>query len=201
MKVAVRLPEFRYHPDPVATGVFEQQDRACACCGKVRGWVYVVVPYAAEDLHDRLCPWCIADGRAAERFGARFTIVEHADVPDDVDPARVDRLVEELTRRTPGFAGWQRERWLYHCGDAAAYLGPVGWDEIADDPDVIAVLVEQAEQLGFEGELAEAFVGSLDVDGSATAYRFRCRHCGTSLAYADLDDGNDGNDREDDRGR
>jgi uncharacterized protein CbrC (UPF0167 family) len=39
--------------------------------------------------------------------------------PDDV-PAGV---LDELTRRTPGFAGWQQERWLFHCADAAAYVG------------------------------------------------------------------------------
>lgn len=178
------LPAFRYHPDPVATGVVERQDRACACCGTARGWVYVVVTYGADDLHDRLCPWCIADGSAAERFSLRFTIVEPSEVPDDVDPS----VLDELATRTPGFAGWQQERWLFHCGDAAAYLGPVGWDEVEDDPDAVAALIEQAEELGFGGELAEAFVGSLDVDGTATGYRFRCLHCGTSLAYADVDD-------------
>ncbi|WP_199753281.1 CbrC family protein [Actinoplanes sp. ATCC 53533] len=42
------------------------------------------------------------------------------DVPDDV-PAHV---IEEITRRAPGFRGWQQESWLYHCGDGAAFLGP-----------------------------------------------------------------------------
>lgn len=178
------LPTFRYHPDPVTTGVFEARERPCVCCGQARGWVYVPAPYADVALGDGLCPWCIADGSAATRFGARFTIVEPGTVPSDV-PTEV---VDHLESRTPGFAGWQQERWLFHCGDAAAYLGAIGWDEIRDDREVLGSLTEQAVAMGFTGELAEAFVGSLDVDGSATGYLFRCLHCGTSLAYADFDD-------------
>ena len=164
--------------------MFERRDRPCACCGENRGWIYVPAPYADADLGDRLCPWCIADGSAATRFGAVFTIVEQATVPSGV----TDAVVDEVASRTPGFAGWQQERWLFHCDDAAGYLGPVGWDQISEDPEAIKALTDQAESLGFTGESAEAFVGSLDVDGSATGYLFRCLHCGKSLAYADFDD-------------
>jgi uncharacterized protein CbrC (UPF0167 family) len=91
------------------------------------------------------CPWCIADGSAAETFGADFTDVG-AEVPDDV-PREV---LEELAFRTPGFSGWQQEHWLYHCGDGAEFLG----------------LADRRE--------------------GATAYLFRCRHCGRRLAYSDF---------------
>lgn len=178
------LPSFPYHPDPVGTGVVEARDGTCAGCGRDRGWLYALTPYAERDLRDRLCPWCIADGTAAERFDACFTVVEPGDVPAGV-PATV---VDEIVARTPGFAGWQRERWLFHCDDGAEYLGPVGWDEIEDDDALVEALIVQAHELGLDGDLAEAFVGSLDVDGAATAYRFRCRRCGASLAYADTDD-------------
>lgn len=179
-----QLPTFTFHPDPVATGVVEAREGTCAGCGLDRGWLYALTPYAQRDLRDRLCPWCIADGTAAERFGARFTIVEPGDVPEGVPAA----VVEAIATRTPGFAGWQRERWLFHCGDGAEYLGPVGWDEIEGDEVLVEALLAQAHEQGLEGDLAVAFVGSLDVDGAATAYRFRCRVCGTSLGYADTDD-------------
>jgi uncharacterized protein CbrC (UPF0167 family) len=32
--------------------------------------------------------------------------------------------------RTPGFKGWQQERWWTHCGDAAAFLGRFGVTEL-----------------------------------------------------------------------
>jgi uncharacterized protein CbrC (UPF0167 family) len=49
---------------------------------------------------------------------AEFTDVG-VGVPNDVPQA----VLEEVSQRTPGFLGWQQERWLYHCSDAAAFLG------------------------------------------------------------------------------
>ncbi|MCU1389823.1 MAG: hypothetical protein JWL72_3161, partial [Ilumatobacteraceae bacterium] len=80
--------------------------------------------------------------------------------------------------RTPGFDGWQQEHWLYHCGDATAFLGRVGYRELEQIPDALNTLLDDDDQ-------TEAFVRSLDVDGDATAYLFRCLACGTHLAYAD----------------
>ena len=137
------LPEFAYHPDPVATGSVERSDAECVACGRARGWIYRGPVYAADELADSLCPWCIADGTAASRFDAEFTDV--GDAPDGV-PGEV---VETIARRTPGFTGWQQEHWLYHCGDGAVFMGT---SEAAGE----------------------------------TAYRFRCRHCGTGLAYTDF---------------
>ncbi len=39
-------------------------------------------------------------------------------------------VIDEVSGRTPGFSGWQQERWLVHCGDACAFLGPAGRTEI-----------------------------------------------------------------------
>ena len=36
-------------------------------------------------------------------------------------------------------------------------------------------------------EQIEEYLGNLDKGGSPTAYLFRCRHCGTDLAYSDSD--------------
>jgi uncharacterized protein len=177
------LPDFRYHPDPVATGAFERSAGACRCCGLARGWRYLVSPYAVVDLRDALCPWCIADGTAAEAFDAVFTDLGDAAA---VPPGVADEVVGELTRRTPGFAAWQQERWLFCCDDGCAFLGAAGWDEVAHLPDAVADLRAQAAASGWTGEDADAFVGSLDVDGASTAYLFRCRHCHRHHAYADL---------------
>ena len=113
----MELPGFRYHPYPLATGSVVESDATCAACGKTRGYVYTG-PVYMQDEPEALCPWCIADGTAAETFGAEFTDFG-VGVPDDV-PREV---LEELAFRTPGFSGWQQERWLYHCGDGAAFLG------------------------------------------------------------------------------
>ena len=137
------LPAFPYHPDPVATGSVVESDGTCKACRRARGFVYEGPVYGPQELHGSVCPWCIADGTAAEVLGSEFTDVG-VGVPDKVPSA----VLEELAFRTPGFSGWQQEHWLYHCRDAAAFLG-------ADDRE------------------------------ATTAYRFRCRHCGTELSYSD----------------
>lgn len=177
------LPSFRYHPDPVATGSVERRPVSCRSCGQEREWAYAAAPYAVEDLHDALCPWCVADGSAAATFGASFTDLGGHDVPDGLP----HHVIDEIVHRTPGFSAWQQERWLFHCDDGCAFLGAVGWDELSEHPDAVAAVLLQVTGWGLAGEDAEAFVGSLDTDGASTAYLFRCLHCGAHLAYADAD--------------
>jgi uncharacterized protein CbrC (UPF0167 family) len=174
------LPRFRYHPDPVATGSVVRDDAQCEVCGQARGYRYDGPIHSQQDVED-LCPWCIADGTAAERFDAEFTDVMW-NVPSDV-PADV---TEEVQRRTPGFSGWQQERWLHHCGDAAAFLGAVGARELADIPDAIEALREEGGSFQWPAEQIGEYIDSLDKDGQPTAYLFRCHVCGMHLAYSDF---------------
>jgi uncharacterized protein CbrC (UPF0167 family) len=97
------LPQFTYHPDPVATGSIKLSGTVCICCEKARGYIYTGPVYAGEELDEQICPWCIADGSAAERFGAEFT--DAAGVASGLWPAVPDSVVEEVSRRTPGFSG------------------------------------------------------------------------------------------------
>lgn len=87
------LPRFPYHPDPVATGYVTASDAPCACCGQERGWVYTGPVYAADTPDSGICPYCIAFGKAAERYDATFTDAIEGDVPKDV--------VTAILRRTP----------------------------------------------------------------------------------------------------
>ncbi|MBO0803470.1 MAG: CbrC family protein [Nocardiopsaceae bacterium] len=178
------LPVFRYHPDPVATGSAVATDEACSLCGVERGVRYVGPVYG--DRPDILCLHCIASGEAAKRLGApgvmpaMFSDAIH--VPDDV-PAGV---VDEVTMRTPGFSSWQQAGWLYHCADAAAFLGNAGYADLAPHPAAVESLRQDRERLGWPAEQFEEFVTSLDKDGEPTAYLFRCLHCGTYLASWDI---------------
>ena len=171
------LPAFRYHPDPIATGSVEASDAVCECCDRVRGFVYTGPVYSVEEV-GHLCPWCIASGEAHERFDAAFTDATDLDgVPDSVRA--------EVEERTPGFSGWQQERWLGHHGDACAFLGPAGYPEVEayGSPDLRASL---SRDLGWpEDEFAEYYAG-LEREGQPTAYVFRCLHCGTLLGYSDF---------------
>ncbi|TNM39777.1 CbrC family protein [Nocardioides albidus] len=163
-------PVFRYHPDPRATGAVRQADDECERCGQARGLIYAGPTYAVDEV-EFICPWCIADGSAASEFEAEFTTVDGApsDVPEDV--------LDEVLRRTPGFAGWQQERWLFHCSDAAEFLGRVGYEDVVDIESAIEALVLD----GWPSDVLR----HMRADGDLTGYLFRCRHCGTKLAYAD----------------
>jgi uncharacterized protein CbrC (UPF0167 family) len=173
------LPTFRYHPDPVSAGSVEESSTPCRRCGHVRGWIYRGAVYTKHEVDGELCPWCIEDGSAADAFDALFT--DAFGVPSDV-PRDV---VEQITRRTPGFTGWQQERWLYHCGDGAELLGRAGHEELRDHPDAIESIRAENAQFGWSDERHEEYLGWLHRDGDLTAYLFRCLHCGRHLAYTD----------------
>ncbi|MFK4101372.1 CbrC family protein [Streptomyces sp. NPDC019531] len=167
------LPRFPYHPNPVATGSVTTSDSPCVCCGQERGWVYTGPVYAADAPDSGICPYCIAFGKAAERYDASFADGIEGDVPEDV--------VTAVLRRTPGFFAWQSPHWLTHCGDGAEFLGAAGARELKEHPDAVDHLRAQWPDHRFDG-----FLASLDKDDQPTAYLFRCRVCATHLAYADF---------------
>src|SRR5262249_9402592 len=130
---------------------------------------------------DALCPWCIADGAAHEKFGASFT--DEALFPAAIPQA----VIEEVAFRTPGFSGWQQEKWLTCCGDAAAFLEPAGHAEIsARYPQLEGTLMMHiVHELGMSGGAAKSFFAALDRDNGPTAYVFACRHCDNKPVYVD----------------
>src|SRR5690349_16202803 len=101
----MKLPAFTYHAAPVHKGIIETSEGTCSCCGQARGFAYVgpVRLLSSNGDHPReLCPWCIADGSAAARFGVQF-VRARALVSQDLAPG----IVEEVTCRTPGYSSWQ----------------------------------------------------------------------------------------------
>ncbi|GGF30955.1 UPF0167 protein [Marmoricola endophyticus] len=168
----VSLPTFTYHPDPVASGSVVPSDAACESCERTRGHLYVGPIFGVADIEE-LCPWCIADGSAAARHDLEFT--DDGDAALRGVPAEVR---EEILHRTPGVSTWQSPRWLTHCGDAAVYLTIAGARELRSTPGAVDSLVAA----GWD----ETDVDQMRADGDLSAYLFRCRHCGTGLAYADM---------------
>ena len=174
------FPKFKYHPDPIGTEAFKKADelRVCQCCGKRTEYVYEAPFFSAEDV-ECLCPYCIADGSAAEKFDGEFQDSASCDKVDD--PAKT----EKLTKRTPGYIGWQQEYWLAHCGDYCAFVGYVGMEEL--------------EKMGLADKLEDIYredAAFFDLDaireglyngGSLQGYLFRCLVCGKYQLYADCD--------------
>jgi uncharacterized protein CbrC (UPF0167 family) len=177
----MNLPVFRYHPDPIASGSIVASDAQCLCCNQQRGFIYAGPVYCEAELDEALCPRCIADGSAHEKFDACFT--SEGLFPDGVPP----EIVEEIAFRTPGFSAWQQEQWLSCCGDAAAFLEPAGSAEIRERyPQLEGTLMMYiVHELEISGAAATRFLATLDRDQGPTAYVFACRHCDSKLAYID----------------
>lgn len=167
-----RLPFFRFHPDPLATGSVVRSTETCARCGVARGFIYDGTAFSRGEM-GLVCPWCIADGSAAQGFDVDFTYLNE---PPGAVP---DPSLDELLHRTPGFIGWQQAQWMIHCGEVAAFLGRAGWDDVQALPGA-------ADCIRAEGWPEEDQLPYLHADGNMTAYLFRCLHCGTGLAYVDM---------------
>jgi uncharacterized protein CbrC (UPF0167 family) len=179
--MTAQLPTFRYHPDPVATGSLLPSAKECESCGQARGYEYTATPHCEEDV-EVVCSWCIADGTAAKKFDAEFT--DRAGIGGYGDWDSVpDEVAAVVAERTPGFSGWQQERWWTHCGDAAAYVGPAGKQELLDHgPQAVQAIKTET---GYEGDEWDFYLNALDKDAGPTAYVFRCLHCDELGGYSD----------------
>lgn len=170
----VGLPLFIYHPDPVATGSVEASETRCLCCGRERGYIYTAPVYAEEELDEQICPWCIADGSAARRFGATYT--------DDhplIEAGLPESIIEEVTQRTPGFHSWQAEEWKCCCNDACEYHGNACRDHLlALDGSALEQFLSATK---WTPEQWTEFVSDVYAPGGSPAfYRFVCRGCNES---------------------
>jgi uncharacterized protein CbrC (UPF0167 family) len=129
--------------------------------------------YSEDELTDALCPWCIADGSAHEKFDAAFV---DAAVFSDAIP---EPVILQISERTPGFNTWQGEAWPACCDDGTAFVAPLGIVEIRTEAGGFegSVLNHISYQMGISGAAATRLLQSLNKDRGPTAYAFRCLHC------------------------
>lgn len=173
------LPSFRYHPDPVATGAVKKSESACICCGRQRGGIYVGPVYSVNELNESLCPWCIADGSAAAKFGASFS-----DSHPLLQAGVSDAIAEEVNLRTPGFESWQQEHWLSHCNDACEFHGDASVEDVKNvSHETKLRWLEEYKQ----DEDGWAWVtDGYQAKGDSALYKFKCRHCDLILFGWDM---------------
>jgi uncharacterized protein CbrC (UPF0167 family) len=170
------LPTFKYHPNPLGTGsVVECNDR-CECCRKIRGDIYTGAIYISDYLEDKnICPWCIANGKAAKKFHAEFTYT-FALQKAGIDPA----IILEIATKTPGYQSFQAEVWLSHCNDACAFLGIASKEDvlyIAAPADATHTPVELVGGEDIDDETMLEIAQKYTVDGGVGIYKFGCLHC------------------------
>ena len=189
------LPKFKYHPDPLGTEMFRQDEpKTCCCCGKQTDiwydgpfdgdWLNPAFERNADEHEyekmDYVCPDCIADGSAAKKFLCVFTSCNLVGEEPADESAK-----DEWRYRTPGYYSWQEPLWYTHCGDYCEFLGSVGWKEI--------------EEMGLEDEIADTYdedVNGFEFSfvregtykhGHVQCFLFRCRHCGKHFITVDPD--------------
>src|SRR5579884_343797 len=172
--VPMNLPPFKYHPDPLNTGSVVASAEGCEVCGQSRGFIYKG-PIYCESEPEAICPWCIADGSAHSKLQAEF-VDKDCIGGGDWDSIRPE-IADEIAFRTPGFSGWQQERWFTHCSDGAEFLGPMGKQEVLKfGSDAVQAIRAEA---GYDPDEWKYYFDSMDAErGPATAYLFKCRHCG-----------------------
>ncbi|KEA52124.1 hypothetical protein DT73_14585 [Mangrovibacter sp. MFB070] len=193
MSVNRLLPLFKYHPNPLKTGVFKQDKSVtCSSCLQPTNVYYTTPFYSREDV-EFLCPWCIADGSAALKFGGSFqdeSSIEGVEAEYDSNgefarfhnPYSDDQLLT-LTERTPGYPGWQQEYWLAHCGDFCSFIGFVGWPEIKNRLDEFADLPGDCANFSMAVQDLEKYLLN---NGDCQGYLFRCLNCGKLRLWADM---------------
>ena len=172
------IPQFTYHPDPISTGAIQKTDKRCPCCGQHRGYEYTSTMRCSEDV-ESICPWCISAGIAAEKYNGCFSLDDSLRCENIAES-----IIDEVTKRTPGFSSWQDEEWLVCCDDACEFHGDVSVDELA-------VMTLESFRSAFnepriDQEFFESFKQNYMPVGNPAIYKWRCRHCGTVKYSADF---------------
>lgn len=173
-------PTFFYSPNAYALGIIEQKAITCECCGKARTFRYTGNLYAEEEV-EQLCPWCIADGSVAEQYDGSF-VSDFEGItarPTELGPSMSNASMEQVSSRTPGYASWQGDVWLGHCGETCAFLGYVGSEELAPIWEQV-----QADAVA-SGWGEENIRDHMHKDGDMTGYLFQCQHCGQHRLHVD----------------
>jgi uncharacterized protein CbrC (UPF0167 family) len=175
---------FRYHPFPVYTKAIKPQPITCPISGQASDYSYSFETYptnddeAGEEQDVQICPWCLHNGAAARQYPD--ISFNDAPVTPDVDRAARD----ELAHRTPRYVSFQEQEWPVHHGDYSAFVGYVGWREIAAFAGELAGdLARLRRQLTWSKPDLESWVNGASVQG----YLFRCTTCGGHQLTFDQD--------------
>jgi len=168
------LPKYKYHSNPIKTGVIKEKSCHCDVCGEEVDYIYDGPFYSTHD-EVTICPWCIENGKASEKYDGEFH--------DRCSCDKVDKKesVVELVQKNPGYCGWQQEYWLSHCGDFCAFIDYVGWEDIQG---IISELQEDIENLGYSIDEVKKFMKK---NGNMQGYLFQCIKCGKNRIYIDCD--------------
>lgn len=179
----ITYPTFKYHPNAYGLDIFAQETGICNICGQHRELKYDCSFYAQE-YPDYICPFCIADGSASQKYDGEFndyTSIESvspnpSDPKSPIDPA----LLEEICCRTPSYTSWQQAEWKVHCNEPCAFI------DYADVATITPLLDELEEDIQNDGYPPEFIKTCLSKDGDLVGYLFQCVVCGKHRLHVDM---------------
>ncbi|WP_418360248.1 CbrC family protein [Sphingobacterium detergens] len=180
----MELPKFKYSPNAYKIDVFEDLEGKCSICEEQRSIRYTGSFYSRE-TPEYICPWCIADGKAAEKYDGEFNdycgIEDVSPDPNDPKPNIAQELLFEITNRTPSYISWQQEAWLTHCNEPCAFI------DYADVDTINPLLEELHDDIENNGYPPEFIRTALSKEGSLVGYLFQCVKCGQYRLHVDCD--------------
>ena len=180
----MHFPEFKYHPDPIHTGNIITSNDKCICCGNKTGYIYIGPIFSKAEIHRQICPYCISNGLAHQKFDAEFT--DYSGIGDYGRWDEVENSIkEEIAFRTPGFIGWQQTSWWTHCHEGGIFLGNAGKEEIQNYGNQL--IIDLKSNSGIPENNWDSYFNVLSKNDSPTAYIFKCNKCGKLGGYTDSD--------------
>jgi uncharacterized protein CbrC (UPF0167 family) len=181
----METPKFKYSPNAYKINVLEKIEGTCSVCNQARTLKYTGSFYSVDEP-EYICPWCIADGSAAEKFDGQFSDAAGVEKPNGYEASQTlkeafEEKIREVIQKTPGYISWQQEVWLSHCNEPCAFIDYA-------DSEIIKPFIEELqddiESLGFERDMIE---NELSKEGSVVGYLFQCLHCGKHRLHVDGD--------------
>lgn len=177
------LPHFTYSPNAYDLDLFEKTEGRCSVCEEERSLKYKSSFYSI-DKPDYICPWCIANGKAAEKYNGSFNdylgIEGVSPDPNDPPPNIPEELLLAITDKTPSYLSCQQEQWLTHCQQPCAFIGYADTETIQPLLDELKEDIEQ--NIGIEPKFIKE---NLSKDGHLIGYLFRCLKCNQHRLHAD----------------
>lgn len=174
------LPKFKYYRDPIKTKAFIKTNEVCEVCKEQTNYIYHNAFYSKESI-EKICPNCIATGKAAKKYDGTFQDIEIEDINIDKEK------LEELVQRTPGLEMMNSINWPCHCRDICVFIDYVGWKDIVK-MRLEKELKEDLERICKELDCKKSDIGNLRKDESSlSGYLFRCTECGKYRLAIDLD--------------
>lgn len=180
----MELPKFKYSQNAYNIDVFQNIEGICSTCNEERQIKYTSSFYSINEP-DYICPWCIANGKAAEKYDGEFNDyygIENVSSNSSNSEAIIPKdLLLEITNKTPSYISWQQEVWLTHCNEPCAFIG------YADIKIIEPLLEELSSDIENSGYGLDFIKSSLSKDGSLVGYLFQCVNCKKHRLHVDSD--------------